>query len=78
MMDVEQIAKGLTEAQVGCIIPGPGNPEYARGALASMKSLLAKGIVEYVNPYADDGKRGGHLMPLGQTLRDHILQSQTL
>lgn len=65
----EQIAARLTKAQRGCIYPGPGNPECARGPVGSMRVLLSVGVVKDVNHWSFNGKRGGKLTPLGAAVR---------
>lgn len=74
MTDVAQIVARLTKGQREAIYPGPGNPEYARGSVGTMKKLEALGVVERVNAFSVNGKRGARLTrPLGLAVRSHLL-----
>lgn len=73
MEDVEKIAAGLTKAQREAIHPGPGNPAYSRGPLASMRSLERKGIVKDVATWSSvSGGRSARLTPLGLRVKEHL------
>lgn len=67
--DAAQISRGLTKAQRAAVYPGPGNPEYARGPLGSMRVLERGGLVKQVRVLSVLGKRGALLTPLGIRVR---------
>lgn len=77
MSDIAAIADGLTEAQRKAIYPGPGNPEYARGHVSSMKSLGRIGVVDCISAFAINGMRGGHLTPLGRQVRAYLMDKSS-
>lgn len=70
---IAEVAAGLTRAQRDAIVPGPGNPEYARGPAGSMKKLEALGVFTNINAFSSNGKRGARLTPFGRDLRNHLI-----
>lgn len=49
--DIDAIVRKLTPAQREAIYPGPGNPEYARGAWATMTVLKRLDLVKTAPRY---------------------------
>ena len=67
----EEIVPVLTEPQRRAVFPGPGNPEYARGPLLTMKSLERLGVVIHVSQqYGSNGTgRSATLTSVGHEVR---------
>jgi hypothetical protein len=68
-MSPAEIAARLSPAQKRAIYPGPGNPEYARGAHRTMDVLDGLGLADSPSPLWGHGQRGGILTPLGLAVR---------
>ena len=69
---VAEIAGRLSKAQREAVFPGPGNPAYARGPMASMRALERMGVVKHIHAFGFNGKRGAALTELGAAVRNFI------
>jgi len=73
--EIERIASGrpkLTPAQQKAIYPGPGNPLYAKGRLATINALEQLGLVTQVSIWTCDGAVSATLTEAGRAERINL------